>query len=60
MTAVLITGALTGDLLEDSRQGVVRMKQTQKPYALTIVPLLTFGIFGVSVLAKFISNGRKL
>jgi hypothetical protein len=29
MTAVFITGALTGDLLEDARQGVVRMKQTQ-------------------------------
>ena len=47
MTAVLITGALTGDLLEDARQGVGPHEANAKPYALMIVALLTFGIFGV-------------
>ena len=47
MTAVLITDALTGDLLEDARQGVGPHEANAKPYALMIVALLTFGIFGV-------------
>ena len=47
MTAVLITGALTGDLVGRCAPRRRPHEANAKRYALMIVALLTFGIFGV-------------
>jgi Cytochrome C oxidase, cbb3-type, subunit III len=60
MTAVLITGALTGDLVGRCAPRLRPHEANAKPYALMIVALLTFGIFGVmsGILSAHAAEGQ--